>query len=329
MISIAVTDDWQNIAPQCADWSALNGRATVRFYTRPLGSEDAAATELAPYDIIIPMRERLSFPTSLLQRLPRLRMLALTGMGLRHVDVAYCNRQGIVCTGSGLYSPAATAELALGLMIAAARHIASGDAAIRGGGFQEHTPLGLGLAGRTLGVIGMGRIGTQMAAYGKALGMRVIGWGRSFDAARAAGTAAEAVDKETLLRHADAVSIHLTYSEQTRDFLGAAELALLKPGTIVINTSRGPIINEAALLQALTARRLIAALDVFDVEPLPADHPLRRAPNTVLTPHLGFNTRDTFEAFYRQSIENILGFLQRQPARVLNPESVAQARWLD
>ena len=329
MVNIAIIDDWQDNARRCADWSALESVAALRFHCAPLGGEARTAEALADCDIIVPLRERTVFGASLLAQLPRLRMLALTGKGLRHVDVAVCRERGIVCSASGAALPSPAAEMTLALMLAAARQVATGDAAMRAGGFQSGIAPGYSLAGRTLGIVGMGRIGARVAQLAKALDMEVIGWGRSFDAARAAQAGVERVDVSELLRRSDIVSVHLVLGDATRDFLGAAELARMKPGALLVNTARGPIVNEAALLAALHAGHICAALDVFDEEPLPADHPLRRAPNTLLTPHLGFNTRATFEAFYRESIENILAFMRREPQRVLNPECLPNVRWLE
>jgi phosphoglycerate dehydrogenase-like enzyme len=188
---------------------------------------------------------------------------------------------------------------------------------------------GYALEGLTLGIIGVGRIGARVASYGRALGMRVLGWNRSLTADSAAAAGVTAVSKEHLLRTADVVSLHVTYTRESHHLLGVAELALLKPGALLVNTARGPLVDAAALLAALQARRIHAALDVYDEEPLPADHPLRTAPNTVLTPHIGFGTRAIFESFYRESVENIHAFLRRAPTRVLNPESLARVRWID
>lgn len=318
MNAVAITDDWQGVARDSADWSALERRATLKFFREPFADLSAAATALAPFDIIVPMRERLLFPRALLERLPALRLLALTGYGTRHIDMAYVRERGIVCCASGAYSPTATAEFAWGLILAAERHIASGDAAMRHGEFQAPIPLGTALEGRVLGLIGLGRIGARVAAYARAFGMRVLAWSAHLDAARAAEAGAEAVTKEELLQRADIVSLHLVLSDRTRAVVGAAELALMRPGTLLVNTSRGPLIDEAALLAALTGGRLRAALDVYDQEPLPADHPLRRAPNTLLSPHLGFNTATTFRQFYGESVQNILAFLDGAPTRVVS-----------
>jgi phosphoglycerate dehydrogenase-like enzyme len=328
-VKISVIDDWQDLAQGCADWSGLQRRATIAWHTAPLGSVAATVATLADSDIIVPMRERTQFDAELLRQLPKLRLLALTGRGLKHVDVDYCNAQGIVCCGSGTYTPAATAELALGLMLAAARGIAHGDARMRVGEFQQQVAPGYALEGLTLGIIGVGRIGARVAAYGRALGMQVLGWNRTLTVEQAAAAGVSPVSRDELLRRSDVVSLHVTYSKESHHLLGTSELALLKPGALLVNTARGPLVDAAALLAALQARRIHAALDVYDEEPLPPGHPLRSAPNTLLTPHIGFGTRATFESFYRESVENIQAFLQRAPLRVLNPDALARVRWID
>jgi phosphoglycerate dehydrogenase-like enzyme len=317
-LAIAVTDDWQRAARDAADWSALEARATLQFFSEPFADEAAAAAALAPFTVIVPMRERLAFRRSLLTRLPRLRMLALTGYGTSHVDMSCCAERGIVCCGSGSYSPAAPAELTLGLMLAALRQIAAGDAAMRQGGFQSGILPGQVLEGQTLGVIGFGRIGARVAAYALAFGMRVIAWSPNLSASQARQGGATAVSKAELLRQSDIVSLHMVLSERSRGTLGAADLALMKPGALLVNTSRGPLIDETALIDALRAGRIRAALDVYDQEPLPSGHALRSAPNTVLTPHLGFTTERTFAAFYRESVQNILAYLDGHPIRILS-----------
>jgi phosphoglycerate dehydrogenase-like enzyme len=322
MIRVAVLDDWQQVAADCADWSALSPRAEPVFYKQHFETEDALVGALDGFEIICPMRERTWFPRSLLLRLPRLKLLALTGMGVRHIDIQTCGEQKILCCGSGAYSVAQTAEmaLALALMLAGARDLVAGDVAIRAGRFQEGTGLGYALEGRTLGLIGLGRIGSRVASYARALGMRVLAWSPHLDQARASAAGAELADKEHLLREADIVSLHLVLSDSTRGVLGAPDLALMKYGALLVNTARGGLVDEPALLAALSAGRLRAALDVYEREPLPSDHPLRRAAGTVLTPHLGFSTHATFRSFYGQSVENIRAFLEGSPLRVLNPE---------
>jgi phosphoglycerate dehydrogenase-like enzyme len=319
-------DDWQGVARGSADWSRLYERAQLVFFETPFDAEDAVAQALAGLDIIVAMRERTRFPASLIARLARLRMIALTGARSWTMDLEACTARGVVvCHTAGQQSTAATAELTLGLLLAAARFIPSADATIRAGGFQSGVPPGTVLEGRTLGIIGLGKIGSRMARYGQALGMQVLAWSQNLteDKARAAG--ARPVDKATLLAEADAVSLHVVLSERTRGILGAADLARMKPGAILVNTSRGPLVDESALLDRLRSGKLIAALDVYGQEPLPPGHPLRSVPNTVLTPHLGYCTREVYAQFYRESIDNVLAFLDGKPLRVLNPEAVRSA----
>jgi phosphoglycerate dehydrogenase-like enzyme len=322
MTKVAVLDDWQGVAQTSADWPQLMARAEVVFFPHAFADEDDAAAKLADFDIVLSMRERTPLPGSLIARLPKLRMLGMTGARNASLDTAACTARGIVVcnTQGGGANEAATAELALGLLVAAARGIAAGDANMRSGKFQEGVPVGMTLAGKTLGVIGLGRLGSHMARYGRALNMRLLAWSQNLTAEKAQAAGATLVTKQELLAQSDAVSIHLVLSDRTRGLIGAADIARMKPGAILVNTSRGPIVDEAALLAALQARRIVAALDVFDREPLPADHPLRRAPNTVLMPHLGYGVRETWQQFYPQSLENALAFLDGRPVRVVNPE---------
>ena len=324
MTKVAVLDDWQGVAESSADWSKLKARAEVVFFSQAFANEDDAAAKLADFDIVLSMRERTPLPASLINRLPKLRMLGMTGARNASLDTAACTARGIVVcnTQGGGYNEAATAELALGLLLAAARGIAVGDANMRSRKFQEGVPVGMTLAGKTLGVIGLGRLGSHMARYGKALNMNLLAWSQNLTADKAQAAGATLVSKQELLERADAVSIHLVLSDRTRGLIGADDIARMKPGAILVNTSRGPIIDEKALLAALQARRIIAALDVFDREPLPQDHPLRTAPNTVLMPHLGYGVRETWEQFYPQSLENALAFLDGKPVRVTNPEAL-------
>ncbi len=317
---VAVLDDWQRIAEGSADWSPLKARAEVVFLHEAFASEDEAAAKLADFDILMAMRERTAFPPSLVARLPRLKLFAMTGQRGATLDLAGMMKRGItVSYTSGSDTGNGTAELALGLLMAAARNIVQGDATIRAGRFQEGVAAGPELAGKTLGLIGLGRIGQNMARFGRALGMEVLAWSPNLTEARAAEGGALFCAKDELLARADVVSLHIVLSDRTRGVLGARELGLMKSGAILINTSRGPLVDEAALVAALEAGGIIAALDVYDREPLPSDHPLRRLPNTVLTPHLGYGTRETFAEFYRQGIENVLGFLDGTPVRLLKP----------
>jgi phosphoglycerate dehydrogenase-like enzyme len=322
---IAVLDDWQGVAKRSADWTKLQQQADVVFFEEPFAGPDTLATVLADIDIIIAMRERTKFSRELLDRLPKLRMIALTGGRTWTMDFDTLNARGIpVCHTGGEKSGAATAEIALGLLLSAARFINRGDAAIRNGGFQGGVPAGDVLDGKTLGIIGLGKIGSRMARYGAALGMQVVAWSANLTTEKASAGGARLVDKATLLTQSDAISLHMVLSDRTRGILGAQDLAMMKPGAILINTSRGPLVDETALMDRLKTGRLIAGLDVFAQEPLPADHPLRRLPNTVLTPHLGYCAREVYAQFYRESIENVLAFLGGTPMRVLNPEALGR-----
>jgi phosphoglycerate dehydrogenase-like enzyme len=324
MTRVAVLDDWQGVARGSADWSKLQARAEVVFFADAFADADDAAAKLADFDIVLSMRERTPLPGSLINRLPKLRMLGMTGARNLSLDTPACTARGIlVCnTQGGGYSDSATAELALGLLISAARGLAIGDATIRAGGFQMGVPVGIGLAGKTLGVIGLGRLGGYMATYGQALRMKVIAWSQNLTAERAEAAGAKLVSKDELMATSDAISIHMVLSERSRGLIGAAEIARMKRGAILINTSRGPIINEGAMLDALHAGHIVAGLDVYDREPLPPNHPLRKAPNTVLSPHLGYCVKETWDGFYPQMIENALAFMDGKPIRVTNPEAV-------
>ncbi len=324
---IAIMDDWQGVARSAADWSAVEARAAVTVFPEPFGSEDAAAAALADFEILVPMRERTELSATLIARLPKLRLIALTGGRAQTLALDACTAAGVlVCNTGGERSLVGTAELTLGLILAAARFIPAGDAAIRAGRFQDGVGVGPVLAGRRLGIIGLGKIGARVGGYGRALGMELVAWSPNLteDTARAGG--ARLVTKAELLAQSDVVSLHLVLSARSRGIIGPAELAAMKPGAILVNTSRGPLVDEAALLEALHTKRIHAALDVFAEEPLPPNHPLRTAPNTVLTPHIGYGTQDTFAQFYGESVQNILAFLDNAPTRVMNPDTLANAR---
>ncbi|WP_428375904.1 D-2-hydroxyacid dehydrogenase family protein [Lichenicoccus sp.] len=325
MTKIAILDDWQGIARDSADWSRLAERAELHFFEDAFADEDAAASALAACDIVLSMRERTPLPGSLIARLPGLRMLGITGPKNATLDLAACTARGVVvCNteGSGRGAPA-PAELALGLLLAAARGIPAADANMRAGRFQQGLPVGITLAGRTLGLVGLGRLGARMARYGQAMDMEVLAWSRNLTDEAATAAGATRVSLDTLLERSDAVSLHLVLAEGTRGILGAGELARMRPGAILINTSRGPLVDEAALVDAVQGGRIVAALDVFDREPLPADHPLRHAGNTVLVPHLGYGVAETWADFYPQSVENARAFLDGAPVRVINPGVLA------
>lgn len=316
---LAVMDDWQHAARAAADWSALERRADITILHDALLTEDAAAQALEAFDAVIPMRERTRFTASLLARLPALRLIAQTGGRALTLDLAACTQAGIqVCTTGGQRSGIATAELALGLMLAATRRIPEGDAALRAGRFQQGVGIGPVLHGRTLGLIGLGRIGALMAGYGRALGMRVLAWSPHLTPEKAAAAGAEHVDRDTLLAQSDVISLHIVLSDRTRHLLAAPELARMKPGALLVNTSRGPLVDEPALLAALQEGRIRAALDVFEPEPLPPGSPWFTAPGTVLTPHLGYGAEDVFRQFYAEAIECVLAWLDGAPIRCAN-----------
>jgi phosphoglycerate dehydrogenase-like enzyme len=320
-LRIAIIDDWQGVARSSADWSKLAARAELVFFADAFGSEHDAASALADFDIILTMRERTAFPGSLIRRLPKFRMLGITGPSNPTVDVEACTREGVtVCNTPRSEALYATAELALGLMIAAARSIPAADRSLRAGGFQLGVPVGIGLAGKTLGIVGAGRLGARLARYALALDMRVIAWSPNLTAGKAEEAGAVLVGKSDLMSEADVISVHMVLSPRTRGLIGADDIARMKQGAILINTSRGPLIDEAALLAAVQAGKIIAALDVYDREPLPKDHALRASEHTVLTPHLGYGVDETWRQFYSQSVENAEAFLDGKPVRVVNAQ---------
>ena len=315
MVDVAILDDYQDVALSSADWSPVTGRADVTVFTDHVADEAALVQRLAPFDVIVAMRERTAFPATVLDRLPRLRLLVTTGMANASIDLRAAARLGVTVCGTG-GSRAATPELVWGLILALARHIPQEDAAVRSGGWQR--TVGWELAGSTLGLLGLGRIGQRIARYARAFEMNCIAWSQNLTAERAEAAGARLVTKDQLFAEAGIVSVHLKLSERTVGLVGAAELALLGPDGLLVNTSRGPIVDEAALVEALRQGHISgAALDVFDTEPLPAGHPLRTMPNTVLTPHLGYVSRDAYAVFYAEAVEDIASWLDGSPARLL------------
>ncbi len=319
----AVLDDYQGEVLLLPPWQRLVGRVAVDHYRDTLKDEDALVRRLAPYQILVPIRERTRFPASLLARLPALELLAMTGRNSGHVDVEAATARGVLVVETG-GSGVAAIELTIGLIVAAVRRIPHEDRALRAGRWQ--TGFGVELAGKALGVIGLGRIGARIAAFGQFLGMRVLAWGPTLTAERAAAAGAAYVSLETLLRESDVVSLHTRLSDLTRGMITARHLALMKPTAWLVNTARGPLVDEAALVEALRHRRIAgAALDVFDEEPLPPVHPLLALDNVVLTPHIGYVTRESYDVFFRQVVENVEAYLEGTvPARALNPEVLAR-----
>lgn len=324
-LKVAVTDDWLGSAKACADWHTLEQRAEIRIFAAPFATEDEAAESLMDCAIILPMRERLRFGRSLLQRLPNLRMLALTGFQTSHVDMEYCAQNGVTVCGSGNYSPAATAELALGLILASQRDLVRADAAVRAGRFQQGLALGTVLEGQVLGIVGLGKIGARVARYGQSLGMDIVAWSPNLTEARCAEAGVRLVSRDELMASSDVVSLHMQYHPSTHGIIGAEQIGRMKSGALLVNTARAALIDRDALVAALDEGRIRAALDVFDSEPLDVDDPLLQVGGTMLSPHLGFSARPGFPLFYQQSIENILAFLEGRPLRELALPAAARA----
>jgi phosphoglycerate dehydrogenase-like enzyme len=326
MARIAILDDWQGIAEAAVDWSAVRAGAELVFFRDHLGGPDAVVAALQGFDAVVAMRERTRLSGDVIARLPDLKLLSFTGARNAAVDMAACTAQGVVvCNTTTTRTSHGTAELTLGLILASLRHIAVGDAEMRAGRFQGQVPLGGEVAGRTLGLVGLGNIGSRVARYALAMEMEVIAWSQNLTAERAASVGVTRVEKAELFARADVASVHLVLSERTRGIVGAAEIAAMKPGALLVNTSRGPHVDTDALLAALEQGRVRAAIDVYDEEPLPPGHALRRAPGTLLTPHLGYVTEENMPALYRASAENLVAWLAGAPVRVVNPEVLAGA----
>ncbi len=317
MARVALLDDYQDVALSMADWKSLPAGTEVVVFKDHLAAEDAVARRLADFDIVMALRERTPFPRTLLERLPKLKLLITAGMRNASIDMKAAAERGVtVCGTAGLPYP--TAELAWGLILSLMRRIPAEDRATREGRWQ--TSLGLGLNGKTLGVLGLGTLGSRAAKVGLAFEMNVLAWSQNLTAERAKEIGVTLVPKDELLARADIVSIHLVLGERTRGLIGARELGLMKRSAYLINTSRGPIVDEAALIRALGDGTIAGAgLDVFDEEPLPLDHAFRRLPNIVITPHLGYVTSETYRIFYGHAVEDIKAYLDGKPVRVLKP----------
>jgi phosphoglycerate dehydrogenase-like enzyme len=315
MTRIAVLDDYQSVAAEFCDWTRVPGDVEVVEFHEHLGGEDAVAAALQGFDVVVAMRERTEFRRGLLERLPDLELLVTTGMRNTSIDVEAAAEHGITVCGTAA-SAAATAELTWGLILAAVRHIPREDAGMRAGGWQQ--TIGGDLAGARLGVIGLGRLGSRVATVGQAFGMDVVAWSQNLTDERAAEVGVRRVERDELFATSDVVTVHLLLSKRTRGLIGAEDLALMKHTAVLVNTSRGPIVQQQALLDALTEGRIAGAgLDVYDEEPLPAEHPLRTAPHTVLTPHLGYVTRGTYEVFYGEAVEDVAAWVAGSPIRVI------------
>jgi phosphoglycerate dehydrogenase-like enzyme len=310
LFNIAVLDDYQNVALSMADWSVLDGRATVTVFNDHLPDQDEVIARLQPFDIVCVMRERTPMTREVIARLPRLRLTASTATRNASIDIRAAEERGVQVVHTG-YSSTPTIELTWALILASARNLVAENASLRGGGWQ--LSVGDDMAGRTLGILGLGNVGEAVARIGNAFGMKVIAWSQNLTAERAAAAGAEVVTKEELFQQADIVSIHVVLSGRTRGLVGAAELGMMKPIARLVNTSRGPIVNEADLLAALQSGKIAgAAIDVFDQEPLPPNHPFRTAPNLLATPHIGYVSRGLYEVFYRDTVANIARWLDAQ-----------------
>lgn len=315
--TVTVLDDYQNVALGYADWRPVTDRFTVDVVTEHIADTDELVARLSESEVVVAMRERTAFPASIFERLPKLKLLITTGMRNASIDIAAAHEAGIVVCGTG-GAGNAMPELTIGMIIAIARQFAQEDAAVRRGGWQ-HT-VGMGLAGRTLGVVGLGRLGIPVAKLAKAFDMDVIAWSPNLTAERAAGDGVRAVSRQELFATSDVVTIHMPLSDRSRGLIGTDDLAEMKPTAYLVNTSRGPIVNEAALVAALRTRRIAgAALDVYDVEPLPVDHILRTLPNTLLLPHIGFVIGESYEVIYADAVADITAYLAGKPVRVLEP----------
>lgn len=319
-MNIAILDDYQGVAISMADWTVLPPDFRVDAFHEHIGSQVDLAEALEPYETVVLMRDRTLFTRSLLQQLPRLRLLVSAGVRNAAIDIAAANEHGVTVSGTG-YVASSTPELTWSLILALVRHIPEEDRSIRTGGWQ-HT-VGGDLAGRTLGIVGFGRIGRAVARVALAFEMHVIAWSQNLTVEAAATGGATLVTKDELFSSSDAVSIHVMLSERTVGLVSARELSQMKPTAVLVNTSRGPIVDQEALVEAVTSGTIRgAALDVFNEEPLPLDSPLRSLPHTVLTPHLGFVTEDFYRRVYEDAVQDILAYVAGSPIRVLKPAPV-------
>lgn len=324
-MKLAILDDYMNVALTSADWDGARRRGVeITVFNKAFKSVDDAAAQLAPYEIVNLLRERTHFPRALIERLPKLKFIAMTGRRAPSLDIAAATERRVLISNThGGEGGASTSELAWTLLMAAARDLANADRGMRAGRWHEGVRAGAVLEGRQLGVVGLGRLGSRVASYGNAFGMNVVAWSQNLTPERAAECGARYVSKEELFSTSDFISIHVVLSDRTRGLIGAADFSLMKPSAIFVNSARGPIVNEADLIEALKSRKFAhAALDVYAREPLPIDHPLRNMENVTLAPHLGYVNADTFSHFYGESVKNIEAWLDGKPINVLNPDAL-------
>jgi len=304
---VAVLDDYQNAALESADWSVLRDRVDITVFQDHLADPDAVIERLLPFDVVCVMRERTPLPRNVIERLPNLKLIASTGSVNASIDVAVAGDRGIAVVHTG-YRSDPTVEFTWALILACARHIVTESNSVRSGGWQQ--TVGVDLRGKTLGVLGLGNVGSEVARIGSAFGMKLIAWSQNMTAETAKATGAILVSKDQLFERADILTIHLVLSSRTRGLVGAAELEKMKPTAWLINASRGPIVEEQALITALQNKRLAgAAIDVFDIEPLPPSHPFRTLDNVLATPHIGYVSQDLYKTFYEDTVSNIRKWL--------------------
>ena len=319
-MKLAVLDDYQNIALRSADWAAVKSKVDVTVFSEAFASQDDAAEKLKPFDIVCMMRERTAFPKALLERLPNLKFMSLTGGRAGSLDSEFCKQRGIPISHTrGGNGTTATAELCWGLIIAASRNLEPAMRNMRSGKWHDGLAPGVSLANKRLCVLGLGKIGQRVAAVGKAFGMDVAGWSQNLTAEKAKEAGVAYVSKEELFASADVLTVHLVLSARTRGIVGAEDLARMKPGALLVNVSRGPLVDESALIEKLKQKKIRAALDVYDREPLPKDHPLRTLENATLSPHLGYVNEENYRTMYTDTVENVAAWLAGKPIRVLNP----------
>ncbi len=324
-MKLAILDDYQGTAKDLADWSKLPAGVEVEFFQDHIVDEDQLVERLGDFDLVQGMRERTPFPRSVLSRLPNLRLLITTGRRNASFDIEAASELGItVCGTNG--GGEGTTELTWGLILAMLRHIPEEERRSRAGSWG--TTVGIGVKGKTLGLIGLGHIGSLVARVAKAFDMNVIAWSQNMTHERANECGATLVDKETLFRDSDIVSVHLVLSDRTRGLVGKSDLAFMKPSAYIVNTSRGPIIDEMALIDVLERKAIAgAALDTFVIEPLPKDHPFFKTPNTLISPHLGYVIDDSYEAFYAGVIENVRAFTSGKPIRTINEDVLTSSQF--
>jgi phosphoglycerate dehydrogenase-like enzyme len=312
----AILDDYQNVALTFADWSKVKGDVDIKVFNEHLGTADKVVAALGGFAIVCAMRERTAFPRAVIDALPDLKLLVTTGMRNASIDLEAAKARGVVVCGTPSVGNS-TAAVATGLILELARHIGYENARLKAGAPWQ-TTIGLDLEGLTLALLGLGKLGTRMAEIGRAFKMNVIAWSQNLTPERCNAAGAEYVSREELFQFADFLSVHVQLSQRTRGLIGAKELDLMKRSAYLINTSRGPIVEEAALISALREKRIAGAgLDVFDIEPLPVEHPLRKLGNVVLTPHLGYVTEQNYRAFFCGTVDDIRAFLDGKPVRLL------------